>query len=363
MYGSMSDLSDKPSLIKSVQFSLPNSYHTDAIDSYNINVSGNSENELEVESFEISGANIGVSNPSSIKYQKGRLLFVGDIHGCLDEFLELMKKVGYRKGQDTLVLLGDLVGKGPSPHGVIRAAKDLGAIGVRGNHDDLVIRWFVFLHQNERTRVCLDDQDKLGEVLSDIKHSLPYHDFKIKKEHVQIARKMTKEEFEYLSNLPAMIHFKGNNTSLIAVHAGLDPRKKLSDQDSAVVMRMRNILENGEPDEKRKSGSAWFEIYNTISSNPTSSLSGESHLKSDISKNDNENKISATSSSNLIMNSDGLASYPIVFYGHDAKRGLQLHENTVGLDSGCVYGRKLSVYIYPQNEVVQVDCPGYAPVE
>ncbi|OMJ11038.1 Bis(5'-nucleosyl)-tetraphosphatase, symmetrical [Smittium culicis] len=349
----MSDLSDKPSLMKSVHFNLPISSATD--------IKGNSENELEVESFEISGSNIRASNSSSTKYKKGRILFVGDIHGCLDEFLDLMKKVGYRKGQDTLVLLGDLVGKGPSPHGVIRAAKDLGAVGVRGNHDDLVIRWYVFLHLNERTRVCLDDQDKLGEVLRDIKHSLPYHDFKIKKEHVQIARKMTKEEFDYLSNLPAMIHFKGNNTSLIAVHAGLDPRKKLSDQDSAVVMRMRNILENGEPDEKRKSGSAWFEIYNSISPYSSSSLSSDTRLNSDIPKNVDENKIRA--SSNLIMNSDGLESQPIVFYGHDAKRGLQIHENTVGLDSGCVYGRKLSVYIYPQNEVVQADCPGYAPVE
>ena len=43
-----------------------------------------------------------------------------------------------------------------------------------------------------------------------------------------------------------------------------------------------------------------------------------------------------------------------VFYGHWARRGLNLRWNTFGLDSGCVYGRALSAYVLETGELVQV---------
>ena len=43
----------------------------------------------------------------------GRILIIGDIHGCRDEFLELLDKADFQQGRDTLILAGDLVDKGP----------------------------------------------------------------------------------------------------------------------------------------------------------------------------------------------------------------------------------------------------------
>jgi hypothetical protein len=43
-----------------------------------------------------------------------------------------------------------------------------------------------------------------------------------------------------------------------------------------------------------------------------------------------------------------------VIYGHDAVRGLQIHPHSVGLDSGCVYGRKLSGWLLEEGRVLQV---------
>lgn len=44
----------------------------------------------------------------------------------------------------------------------------------------------------------------------------------------------------------------------------------------------------------------------------------------------------------------------LVIYGHWAVQGLFQTKNTIGLDSGCVYGNHLSCYILPYKKIVQV---------
>ncbi|KAI7971585.1 hypothetical protein EIK77_002586 [Talaromyces pinophilus] len=51
-----------------------------------------------------------------------------------------------------------------------------------------------------------------------------------------------------------------------------------------------------------------------------------------------------------------------VIYGHDAAKSLNIRQYTKGLDSGCVYGRKLSALVIEdggKSEVVQVKCDEY----
>lgn len=43
-----------------------------------------------------------------------------------------------------------------------------------------------------------------------------------------------------------------------------------------------------------------------------------------------------------------------VIYGHWAKQGYHRDEHTIGLDSGCVYGGRLSAYILETDEIVSV---------
>lgn len=70
-----------------------------------------------------------------------RVFAVGDIHGCLQEFNTLLSNINYNASTDKMILLGDMVAKGPDSQGVIRRAKELGALCVRGNHDDKVVRF------------------------------------------------------------------------------------------------------------------------------------------------------------------------------------------------------------------------------
>ena len=70
-----------------------------------------------------------------------KLYVIGDIHGSLPEFNQLISKLHYNHDAgDRIILAGDLVARGPDSVGVIRRANELKALCVRGNHDDKVIR-------------------------------------------------------------------------------------------------------------------------------------------------------------------------------------------------------------------------------
>lgn len=54
-----------------------------------------------------------------------------------------------------------------------------------------------------------------------------------------------------------------------------------------------------------------------------------------------------------------------VIYGHDSRRGLQLHDYSKGIDSGCVKGGRLSALVIDNKvsggeaKVVSVQCKDY----
>ncbi len=68
-----------------------------------------------------------------------RTVIVGDVHGCRAELEALLARVAFGTG-DRLVMVGDLVVRGPDPAGTLDLLASLGARAVRGNHEDRLLR-------------------------------------------------------------------------------------------------------------------------------------------------------------------------------------------------------------------------------
>ena len=67
-------------------------------------------------------------------------IFIGDIHGCSREFSALLDYVSPGRG-DRLILLGDLVNKGPDPAGVLEIFATVDCVCLLGNHDLDHLKW------------------------------------------------------------------------------------------------------------------------------------------------------------------------------------------------------------------------------
>ena len=67
-------------------------------------------------------------------------IIIGDIHGCGREFTALLDKVA-PNSDDRLVLLGDLLNKGPDPLGVLKTFESLDCVCLLGNHDFDHLKW------------------------------------------------------------------------------------------------------------------------------------------------------------------------------------------------------------------------------
>ncbi len=64
-----------------------------------------------------------------------RRIFIGDIQGCRDELERLLEVLRFDPATDALEPVGDFVNRGPDSLGTLRLLKSLGAGGVLGNHD------------------------------------------------------------------------------------------------------------------------------------------------------------------------------------------------------------------------------------
>lgn len=210
-----------------------------------------------------------------------RTLIVGDVHGCIDELDKLLDGLALGR-EDRLVMVGDLVAKGPDSVGVLRLLQELKAESVLGNHDAHLLRV-------QRARVA-------GEPAPDVSDAVK-----------KVARKLDDEDWAWLEALPFTIAIP-RHASLV-VHGGLVPGVPIAQQKPDDMLNMRSIRPDGSASKRIEEGVPWGSTW---------------------------------------------PGPPHVYFGHDAVRGLQQHPFATGLDSGCVYGGRLTACVLPARELVSV---------
>lgn len=161
-----------------------------------------------------------------------RTLFIGDVHGCAEELDRLLEACDWRAGRDRVVLVGDLVAKGPDSAGVVRRAREHGFHAVQGNHDAHVVRF----------RNGLARQGKRPSP-----------------EHQQVLDTLSDADFAWLEALPLWLRFPELN--VLAVHAGLVPGVPLEAQAPDELRNLRSIAQDGTPSKRVDGGAPWASVW------------------------------------------------------------------------------------------------------
>ncbi|MBP0591538.1 metallophosphoesterase [Paraburkholderia sp. LEh10] len=81
----------------------------------------------------------------------GRDFVVGDIHGCFTQLRKELEARGFDPRRDRLFAVGDLVDRGPESDGLLEAVERFGIKSVKGNHEDVIVRW----HNGEEQSLSL----------------------------------------------------------------------------------------------------------------------------------------------------------------------------------------------------------------
>lgn len=86
---------------------------------------------------------------------------IGDLHGCYQEFCDLLDRVQFDQNKDQLWLTGDLVARGPDSLAVLRKVVSLGSAVrmVLGNHDLHLLAVYAGISKNK-------SKDKLDALLA-----------------------------------------------------------------------------------------------------------------------------------------------------------------------------------------------------
>ena len=236
--------------------------------------------------------------------EQGPFDIIGDVHGCFDELVELLKELGYEistqpdgeivveppQGRKA-IFVGDFVDRGPKVAEVLRLVMGMqktgAALCVPGNHDVKLVRALQGRNVNPT--------HGLAESLS-----------QLEEESAEFKTQIT----EFLNGLVS--HYVLDSGKLVVAHAGM--KAELQGRASG---RVREFALYGE----------------------TTGETDEFGLPIRINW------------------ADEYRGNAMVVYGHTPVAEPQWVNRTINIDTGCVFGGKLTALRYPEKEIVSV--PAY----
>jgi protein phosphatase len=230
------------------------------------------------------------------KHECGPFEVIGDVHGCFDELITLLEKLGYAIDGDQVtppegrkaVFVGDLVDRGPKIPQVLRLVMKMVEQGtafcVPGNHDMKLMR-------------------KLKGRDVQITHGVAESLVQLEREPPEFKDRVAK----FIDDLVSHYVFDGGK--LVVAHAGM--KEEMQGRGSGKVREFALFAETtGETDE-----------YGLpVRYNWASDYRGKA----------------------------------MVVYGHTPTVEPEWLNRTINIDTGCVFGGKLTALRYPEKELVSV---------
>jgi len=262
---------------------------------------------------------------------------IGDLQGCFEPLEELLDEIVFDAARDRLWFVGDLVNRGPDSLAVLRFVKTLGdrAVCVLGNHDLHLV-----------AVAAGKGKPRAGDTLNEV-----------------LAAPDRNDLVDWLRRRPLM-HREGEYAM---VHAGLLPSWTIEDALALaheVEAQLRGAdylvalagMYGNEP-------AAWSDV-----------LEGPARLRVIVNAMTRLRVCDENGAMDLTFKGDAAAiprrlfpwfavparasaGTPIIF-GHWSALGLVREPDVIGLDTGCLWGRRLSALRLEDRRLFQVACSG-----
>ena len=268
------------------------------------------------------------------------LYLIGDLQGCLGPFERLLDRLGFSSSRDQLVILGDLVNRGPESLGVLRKLMSMGGSAecLLGNHDLhllAVAQGVRRAHRNDTLRAILEAAEASALL-------------------------------DWMRHRPLALRRHG----WLLVHAGVLP-SWTAEQTVALANEVSAVLRGPEQ-------SAWLhQMYGNDPDHWRDDLTGADRLRVIVNALTRLRFCNAQGVMEFATK-DSAASAPAGFmpwfdvpgrrtadtpvaFGHWSTLGLMRQPRLLALDTGCVWGGCLSAAEIGQDgsvlDVIQESCP------
>lgn len=263
---------------------------------------------------------------------------IGDAQGCGSRVVELVERIRTVTPDPRLLFVGDLVNRGPQSLATLREIRALDdrAQTVLGNHD---LHLLAVAHGIRKTH----RSDTLDDILQAPDRG---------------------ELLDWLRRQP-LAHFENGH---LLVHAGVLPQWT-AQKTLGLAHEVETVLR----------GPHWVdflrEMYGNAPAKWDDALQGADRLRCivnaltrmrfcmadgtmDFSKSEGADKAPAGHMPWFDVPGRKTADTTVVF-GHWSMLGLVIRPNLIGLDTGCVWGGKLTAVCLEDRSLLQVDCPQY----
>ncbi len=264
---------------------------------------------------------------------------IGDIQGCFDQLQQLLERIEFDPGKDEIWFTGDLVNRGPKSLETVRFVKRLGksAVTVLGNHD---------LHLMA-VDAGVGKLNSGSDTLADI-----------------LAAPDREELMLWLRGRPLIHHDAKRNAALL--HAGLPPQWEISQaircaREVETTLRGPNYRDflrqmyGNKPDRWHPDLQGWERLRFI-----TNCFTRMRYCRPD-------GRIDLRAKGRPGTQPDGLLPWfelpdrksrdTLILFGHWSTLGFHQTDNICALDTGCLWGGRLTTLCLDDSSVHAIPCP------